>query len=311
MQPESAELWGKLAMNLAVHDFQSAAIPCYKRAAALDPIDFRWPFYLAIVLANTGSNEVLEWFDRCQNFNSKYAPLHILHGQTLLNGGQLDKAAKQFQAALKLEPANSHAAFGLARIYLNDNKIDLSRKYLLKAIESNPRHGEAYGLLAQVYRRLDRPDEAQQYLQNATAFPGPTLVSNPVYWEVIKEGVSAAWYQERGRIWLGRGDYVRAENEFRSALQLRPDASDHNSLGIVLKNLEKYDQAIIQFRSALAMNPDNPDLFINLATVYAGKAEYERALNMLRRADQLAKSKNRADLLERIKQMTETYEGKR
>ena len=178
----------------------------------------------------------------------------------------------------------------------------------MQAIAGNPQHGEAYGLLAEVYRRLGNPEAAEKARQKATEFPGQTRVHNPAYWAVIEEGVSAAWYQERGRTYLKSGNYPRAEAEFRSVLQLRPNAEDHNNLGIVLHNLKKYDEAIIQYRSAMSINPGNPELFMNLANAHAAKGENQRAVNMLRRADQLARAANRTELYDPIQQLLETYE---
>lgn len=307
-EPGSAAQWGKLAMTLEVHDYQLAAIPCYKRAAALDSADFRWPFFLGIIFSGIGQPEALDWFDRAQRINPDDAPLNVLHGQALLNEGRPIEAAKRFENALVADPANSHAALGLAQICLARNDLACSNQQLLQAIAGNPQHGEAYGLLAEVYRRLGNPEAAEKARQKATEFPGQTRVHNPAYWAVIEEGVSAAWYQERGRTYLKSGNYPRAEAEFRSVLQLRPNAEDHNNLGIVLHNLKKYDEAIIQYRSAMSINPGNPELFMNLANAHAAKGENQRAVNMLRRADQLARAANRTELYDPIQQLLETYE---
>lgn len=49
-QPDSAEAWGRFAKTLDVHRLHSEAIPCYRRAAALAPDEFRWAYFLARVI---------------------------------------------------------------------------------------------------------------------------------------------------------------------------------------------------------------------------------------------------------------------
>ena len=55
--PKSSEGWGKLAMNLDVHDFKQQAIVCYQHAAAMEPQNFNWPYYCAIAFSDLGSSE--------------------------------------------------------------------------------------------------------------------------------------------------------------------------------------------------------------------------------------------------------------
>ena len=78
--PASAATWGKLAMNLHVHDLKREALPCYEGAAELDPNDFRWPYYCATMLAETGSPQALHWFERSRTLNPNCPPVRILYG---------------------------------------------------------------------------------------------------------------------------------------------------------------------------------------------------------------------------------------
>ena len=67
--PGSAEHWGKLAMNLYIHGFKPASVPLFKKAAALDENDFRWPYFCALVLNELGSDETVSWFEKSRKLN--------------------------------------------------------------------------------------------------------------------------------------------------------------------------------------------------------------------------------------------------
>jgi len=47
-------------VNLYVHDFRREAISCFQQAAALDPKEFRWPYYCGLALSEDGSPEALD-----------------------------------------------------------------------------------------------------------------------------------------------------------------------------------------------------------------------------------------------------------
>ena len=262
----SAAAWGKLAMNLDVHDLKREAIPCYKQAAELDPTDFRWPYYCATMLAETGSPEALEWFERSQTLNPNYAPVQVLYGQALIDHGRLKEASKTFQLALEANPKSSHAHLGLAQVALSQGDLEVSRQHLLQAVKIDARHGEVHGLLTEVYRRLNESVKAQRELRMAQQLPEITPVPDSVYAKLAAEGISAFWYETRGRVYLKRGRYTEAAREFAMALEVRPDAEAHHNIGFALHYLGKYEEAAEHYRTAIALKPAYRDALNNLAT---------------------------------------------
>lgn len=128
---------------------------------------------------------------------------------------------------------------------------------------------------------------------------------------------------KRGRAYLAKGDWVRAQQEFKAAIQLSPKDSSayhllgitenklgnfakardllvkaaelnptsaqvHNDLGIVELQLERFDQALAAFRRAIALNSRVPDIYFNLGRGLLQLHQFHEAASALERAHALA-----------------------
>jgi len=285
--PDSHDNWGKYAMNLDVHDFKQEAIICYKQAAELSTSEFRWPYFTAIIYSEMGASEALIWFEHSSKIKPEYAPLHVLHGRALYDAGLEEPAMNAYLRAINIDSTASHAYLGIAKIYFYQMDIESSRTHLEKALKFNPQNGEAYALLAQVYRRLGDPEKAEKALQLKDRLPKVTPFPDPVYGEIVREGISAAWYQERGQSYMKKGLYEDAIQEFQSVLKLRPDAEDHNNLGLSFQRIGKYDQAILHLRESIALNPQKIEANINLATALFESGQVNEAIAYMKRAQRM------------------------
>jgi tetratricopeptide (TPR) repeat protein len=285
--PGSHDNWGKYAMNLDIHDFKQEAAICYKQAAELSPSEFRWPYFTAIIYSEMGSQEAFTWFERSSKIKSDYAPLYVLYGRALYDAGLQEEAMNAFLHAIEIDSTYSHAYLGVAKILYYQMNIESSQIYLEKALKFNPQNGEAYALLAQVYRRLGEPDKADEALKMKKALPKVTPIPDLVYGELILEGISAAWYQERGQSYMKKGLYKEAIQEYKSVLKLRPDAEDHNNLGLSFQKIGKYDLAILHFRQSVALNPQKIEANINLATALFEAGHVDEATAFMKKAQRM------------------------
>ncbi len=285
--PGSHDHWGKYAMNLDIHDFKQEALICYKKAADISTSEFRWPYFAAIIYSEMGSTESFTWFERSSQIKPDYAPLHVLHGRALYDAGMQEPAQKAFLHAIEIDSTYSHAYLGVAKILFYQMNIEGSLKYLEKALKFNPQNGEAYALAAQVYRQLGDSANAEKASKMKEALPKVTPIPDSVYGDLIAEGVSAAWYQERGKSYMKKGLYESAVREFQSVLRLRPDAEDHNNLGLSFQKLGKYDQAILHFRESIALNPQKIEANINLANALYETGNLNESLAFMKKAQRM------------------------
>ena len=294
--PKSARHWGRLAVNLYVHDFQREAIPCFKQAALLDPKEFRWPYYCAFALSEAGSPEALAWHERGRLLNPNYTPLQIRYGQALFAAGELEKAEAALQAALDGQPKLPHAYLGAARMALQKNDLPAAREYALKAVALAPQFREAQSFVAEIYRRLqDRPN-AEHHVQLAEKLPAKMEMPDPVFAEMIAEGVSSFWRRMRAGRYLAAGRYDQAIHELQLALAARPDAEAHNNLGMALQYQKKFSEAARQYRQALALNPRYLEALNNLSVALFETGQIEEAMAHVQKAVQIDSTRPEAYL---------------
>lgn len=276
--PTSGKSWGHLAMLLDIHDFKLEAMPCYQRAAKLDPDEFRWHYYGAILLNQLGAPETSNWFERSISLKPDYAPATLRYGQALYDAGHLEKSKDLFNQAITIDERSSHAHLGLGKIYLTKGDLSTSKNHLQKALEIAPRHREAHGVLAEVLRRLGLTEEAAKELQVAEKLPKITYLADPIYEELIAEGISPFWYGERARRLKRKGLINEAAREIEIALQLSPTPKGYNYLGNLLKEAKRFDDASIHYRKAIVLNPNYYEAMSNLAQLSLEMNQEEEAI---------------------------------
>jgi tetratricopeptide (TPR) repeat protein len=274
----SSEAWGKLAMNLDVHDFKQQAIFCYQQAVAMAHENFNWAYYCAIALADAGSSESLNWFERSIKIKNDYAPLYVRYGNALFDSGRLEDSSKAYQRAIEINPLTIYALIGQARIQLARNNLQECESYLNQALAINQNIGEIHGLLSELYRRRNEIEKAEQETRLANQLPKKAALNDAIYSELASEGVSSTWYETRGRAYLESGRYADAERELRAALKVRPEFRIYDALGLALQNEGKMEEAIQQHRRALELNPSNAIAWNNLASALFATGKMKEAI---------------------------------
>ncbi|MCI0442311.1 tetratricopeptide repeat protein [bacterium] len=280
--PGSAAAWGKLAINLDVHDFENEAIPIYKKAAILDSSDFRWPYFISILLAKIGDQESLDWFERAHKIKPDYVPMLVNYGNTLFQFNKNDQAAEKYKQALTYDPKCAQALFGLARIEFAKGNMENSFQNLKQALQFNSSYGEASNLLLTVCKRLKRAD-CNVSAANSTS--QKTELNDPVYAELTAEGESSLWYRFRGSEYFKKGIYDKAIVEFERALKLRQDAQLHEDLAQALSASGRFQEAAEHYREALKTHSIAENYF-HLALVFAKMGQYDDAEENLKKAIQ-------------------------
>ncbi len=266
-KPDSAAAWGKLGMTLDVHGLNQEAIRCYKKAADLDPNDFRWAYFCAIALKENGSSESLQWFQTASQQKPDYLPLQLRLARALFDAGMLKESESHFVQAIQFAPNSADAYVGRTQIAMQRNELQAAIQFAEKAVELNPKQVEAYNLLAALYRRSQESTKASEALERARALPQKSAFSDPVYSALVAEGESAFWYRTRGRTYMDAGLYLLALREFKTALELHEDADAYDHLGTALQRLGKWEEAVLNHKKAIAMSPGYLR-FYNLGIAY-------------------------------------------
>ncbi|WP_041523827.1 tetratricopeptide repeat protein [Gilvimarinus agarilyticus] len=157
---------------------------------------------------------------------------------------------------------------GFAHTNLGNLEHELGRsrnaeKHYRKAIEVEPIFMPAYVNLADLYRIRQNEAKVQEVLQQALA---------------INEGAAAVRYA-MAMSYIRQGDKPKALPELKAAAS-GADASANfiYTYGLLLQDMNRIPDAIVQLQKAYEREPGNPDISYTLSQLYAANQQYDRAL---------------------------------
>ena len=155
--------------------------------------------------------------------------------------GQLDRAAAEFQAALRLKPDYVEAHYNLGNAYAAQGQLDRAVAEYQAALWLQPDYAEAHYNLGIAYASQGRWGEAAAEFEAALRLlPG-----------------SAGAHNNLGIAYGSQGQLDRAVEEFQAALRLQPDyAEAHYNLGNAYSLQDQMDMAVEEFQAALKLKPD-------------------------------------------------------
>lgn len=95
----------------------------------------------------------------------------------------------------------------------------------------------------------------------------------------------AAYHNNQGALYLSKGEFQKAEFEFKTAIELSPDyAEAYSNLGLVYKRMNRLDEALVNFRKATECNPNYASAYNHMGAVYLAQEKYDDAIKVLRKA---------------------------
>lgn len=288
--PEKADTWGNLGNVYLVHGWEAEAARCYQRAVNINPTEFRWFYYLGLSTYKTDAQIAVDAFAKAIALDPDYPPVYVNHAHALRRLGRLEEARQHLLHVIKLEPKNPFAEVALGEISLASKRFDDARTHLERALELNPAQSEAHAAMAQVALALGDKEAANRHAQAARKPSKHTEMDDPLWWEVVKVGVTSKRYAERGTRYMERGDFKNAAKELAVAASSKPkDAEIWFNYGIVLLSTNRYGKARKALEHALliidekdlegGMSPKTPKeiAFLEIQSNYNLGYVYERS----------------------------------
>ena len=201
-------------------------------------------------------------------------------GQALLErrdiAGNLDSAIAAFSDAVARDPrfALAHAALGTSywTKYVETRAAEWTQRAIdsgTTALQIDPDRPEVRYALAITLAGRGRANEAIEELQRA-------LVMRPNYDDARRQLALVLGRQ-------GRVDESLAE--YQKALSLRPTSATYSSMGLMLFENARYEEAIAAFGQATELQPDNFMGFQQLGAVYHTIGKTDLALLNYKRAN--------------------------
>ena len=259
--PEAADVWGHLGHVYLIHGWEVPAIPCYRRASLLAPDEFKWLYFLGRLMKERQPEAAVESLTRALTLNAEYAPAHLYLAAALRILGRLDEARQHLEHAKRLQPNNPFSELWLGEIALARQQLKLAQTHLESALRLNPRQSEAHALMAQVTVALGDKQAAKQHAHAARYASQYGELSDPLWWDVLKAGVTASLYAERGRRYMSEGDYVSAVAEFAPLISdEQKDVKVWFDYGIALLHAGRYKDAVATLESLLALLHNDEDV---------------------------------------------------
>lgn len=255
--PDSAAAWGRLGHVYLAHEWRVEAARCYRNAAKIEPGAFRWRYYLGRAVDNDPANAE-DVFAQTIALDAAYAPAHIHYANALRNSGKFKIARRHFERALELAPRNPFSELRLGQFALSAKQFETARDHLQRALALNPKQSEVHAALAQACLALGDTDAANRHAQAAQMPTKYTDMSDPLYEEVEKAGVSKFWFTRRGRQYFMAKKFDRAVEE----LAVVVSEGEKNPLiwylyGVSLLGIERDKEAVTALERALSASRGN------------------------------------------------------
>jgi tetratricopeptide (TPR) repeat protein len=224
----------------------------------------------------------------------------LYYGRALALTGQTERAEKQYQTVLRLDPRLASAHYDLGQLYLQRKRFQEALGSFQKASERDPTLSLAQLGMALAMEGLKdevnavghfeiylaaRPDDletrfhlARLYLEqgkNQQAYEGLQSVHRL---KPETPGLAAAL----GDVCALLKKFPESEKFYRQALLAIPADPDlHRALGQTLLEEEKLSEAEVEFRAALKSDPGNHDAGQGLATSLYLQKRYPEAIPLL------------------------------
>lgn len=273
--PESAELRGRLAMAYDVNEFDQAAIVSYEQTESLDPTNFSWPYYRALLLGKGGDfPRALAALDRAEAIDKTYVPLWLWRGEWLRELRRLQEANEAYDRA-DAAGAHSLAQAGRAQILLDQDQA-ADALAILEPLNKEHPHPHHERMLGQTYRMLGRAEDARIAMaRGRDAAPlrwfDPRLEKRRQYIEGYSGRLRYAQALVRG----GQPqDALRVIEPLREAHATDPALV--GTLAWAYNAGDQTDHALEVLKAALAANPEHARYHRHLANVYQKRGDKKR-----------------------------------
>ncbi len=286
LDPEAASANGRLGMLLQAHSLYVGAKACLMRAQAIASDDFRWPYYLGIVQAESGKLEAaIDSFQRALTLR-KYPAAFLRLGEVLLSLDRLEESEIAFEAALDISPAAPAAYYGLGKVRARQGEGRESIRMLLKACELAPRTGAPHYALAMAYRDAGDLKASRKHLVLGENFERSLPpIDDPAFREVERLRADQYWYQSEGMRLESDGRVEEAIESYETAIELDAEfVQPHVNLVGLLGRLARFEPAEMHYRRALELNSEIEELHNNWGTIQALRNRPQEASASFRRA---------------------------
>ena len=262
-----------------------------------------WMAYNNLGIALTGRGEVdeaISQYEKSLALHSDYAEAHYNLGNALLQKGKIDEAIAQCRQALALQPNDADAYVALGNALLANRAIDEAISHYAKALELRPDDSDAHYNLGNALLKKGQTDEATRHYQKALELQ-PDLIEA---------------YIQIGNVLLQGHEERRAIVCYEEALRISPRSLiAQSNLAWVLASASdpslrdgKRAVQLAEQANRISRGENSFTLYV-LAAAYAEDRQFDKAIEITRRALQLALQQNESALADELRRAIQLYES--
>ncbi|HEY1936594.1 MAG TPA: tetratricopeptide repeat protein [Candidatus Angelobacter sp.] len=274
-QAENPQAWFDLGFAQSHQDKFADAIAAYKKAVALDPKWFEAQKNLGLALAKSG-----DLTSAAAAFRIAVTLKPIAGGKQALTDAWLSlaqateesqpqEALTAYQKASELDPANSEAQVGVARMTERSGNAPAAEQQYLKLAQTG--NNDSIERLIGLYLKQKRYADAETWLRKYMA-------ANPQ---------NSAAQLQLGKLLAAEGKSQEAITTLEPVYKVSPDPKIARELAALYLETKQYPAAADLLRPLIAQAPADPQLLLDYGTALMHQLKYAEAQPVLMKAVQL------------------------
>lgn len=279
--PPSAAQVGEAGRVYHAYSMLDPAEDCYRKAAALDPAEWRWPYLLALVLEQANHPEAAaEQLERVLDRPEKYYPAILRLASLRLILGAPAVAEHLLSVAQRHAPEDPALLAALGELDLAEGRPQDAVSHLARALEREPRASRLHYPLALAYRKLGRLAEAQAEAERVGS--AGIRPRDPVLDEVLAERRGARVHLLDAERAFAAADYQGAYDAYERALSAgEATAPVLSQAAVAATKLGRYPEALARLEQAMRLAPEDDRILFNRGVLLAHVGRYAEAEPLL------------------------------
>jgi tetratricopeptide (TPR) repeat protein len=296
LDPDFAKAYNNLGSALKVQGKVDEAINCYKKAIELDPENANAHGNLGNALKAQGKvDEAINCYEKAIELNPKNANIHIVLGNALAAQGKPDEAITEYLRAIELNPDHAYTHYNLGIVLWEQDRLDEAISEFRKAIELAPDRAPFYTNLGVALMAQERLVEAITEYRKAIELDP----DHPIHYFNLgialmkqgKPGEATAQFRKA----IGKSEVRLNDNSYANRLHLANSATNWSwDLATATDESDRDPANAVELANlAIKLQPDNPNHWNNLGVAQYRAANWQAAVDALKKADAMLEEGDR------------------
>ncbi len=263
--PKHAPFYFNLGISLSALGKNVEALDNLQKAAELEAGVKEIYNQLGMVLRRLHRiPEAQQAFLKAINLDKDYSEAKTNLAMTYYESDQ-DKTIKFLEDISTQYPEEILSRYHLSTLYFDRGDIEKSKRYALAAQQLNPSADDISLILGLIAQKENNPAEAKMYFQTA-------VEQNPR---------NVAALLNLANVETNENNFEQAEKRYKKALDLEPDSLDaHINYANMLYHQERLSEALEEYRAAVILNPRSAEISNNIGIILKDLGEFEDALGL-------------------------------